>query len=141
MLLSPGSKVAVVPAAIPDANYTGVCGQIAIIGQSSGSQQTFNLPVDMPTVDERLAPGFKADVTFDGGKLENVLLVPSTAIYHGKVWVIPADKFATTTPESDAQPQAVQIGATDGIQTQIKSGLKEGDIILTTAKHPGASGQ
>jgi multidrug efflux pump subunit AcrA (membrane-fusion protein) len=132
MLLPPGTKVTVSPTALPGTTYDGACGPIDLVGDTSGSQQLFNVPVALPSVDTRLAPGFKADVNFDGGTLSNVLLVPSSAVWHGKVWVVPDPK----NPE-DARPQPVQVGFSDGTSTQIKSGLKEGDMILTQAKRPG----
>jgi HlyD family secretion protein len=120
--LSAGAKVTVRPAALPGVSYDGTCRRPDPVGHLKGSEQTFDVPVDLPAVDSRLAPGLGADINFDGGKLENVLLVPSTAISHSKVWV------------NSSQPQAilVQTGLSDGHDTVILSGLKEGDVILTT---------
>jgi multidrug efflux pump subunit AcrA (membrane-fusion protein) len=119
--LAPGAKVTVRPAALPGVSYDGVCRGAEPIGHVKGSGQMFDIPVDLPEVDARLAPGFAADVNFDGGKLENVLLVPMAAVSHSKVWANPS------------QPQAilVQTGLSDGRDIVIQSGLKEGDVILS----------
>jgi multidrug resistance efflux pump len=122
----PAAKVMVTPAALPDISYDGALGNLSPVGAG----QAFDVPVELPAVDVRLAPGFKANVDFDGGKLENVLLVPATAVSHGKVWVVKDGKD---------QPVPVVVGASDGQEVQIKSGLNEGDVVLITAKtHPAA---
>jgi HlyD family secretion protein len=119
--LAPGSKVTIRPAALPGVAYEGTCRSPEPIGHLKGSQQTFDVPVDLPPVDSRLLPGFAADVNFDGGKLENVLLVPVAAVSHSKVWVNPSDPRAIV----------VQTGASDGRDVVILSGLNEGDVILS----------
>jgi macrolide-specific efflux system membrane fusion protein len=90
--------------------------------------------VDLPSVDERLAPGFKAEVKFDAGKLQNVLLVPATAVWRGKVWISKPGAAA-----GSEEPRNVVVGYSNGQDIQIKSGLEEGETVLTQAKHPGAS--
>jgi HlyD family secretion protein len=134
LLLPSGSKLRICPEALPGVTYDGITQSNNLIGQTSGSEQSFNLPVELPDADQRLAPGFKANANFDGGNLENILLIPATAVWHGKVWIV-------TDPSASPQPRYVEIGFSDGEQTQIKSGLKEGDIILTQAKHPDAAAQ
>jgi HlyD family secretion protein len=131
LTLSVGSKVSVTPASLPQATYDATLQAHELIGDSSGS---FDIHADLPPVDERLEPGFKADVNFDGGKIENILLVPSSAVLHGKAWVCkPGDKVesAVITP--------VGIGRTDGTNVEITSGLKEGEWVVTQPKHPGSS--
>ncbi len=102
------------------------------MGKSNGAQQIFDFTIELPAVDERLAPGYKASVNFDAGTLHNVLLVPASAVWHGKVWVIKPG-------QSEGVATNVVIGATNGEQTEIKSGLNEGDVVLTQAHHPGTA--
>jgi multidrug efflux pump subunit AcrA (membrane-fusion protein) len=121
-----GSKISVTPVTLPQATYDGTLQAHELVGESGGS---FDIPADLPPVDERLEPGFKADVNFDGGKIAYVLLVPSSAVWHGKVWVgKPGEKIesAVITP--------VAIGRTDGTNVEILSGLKEGDWVVTQPK-------
>jgi multidrug efflux pump subunit AcrA (membrane-fusion protein) len=78
--------------------------------------------------------GLAAKLTMSGGKAENVLVVPTTAVEgsagSGVVYV-PA--------EGGGEPakQAVTLGLTDGKNVQITGGLKKGDSILAFV--PGAS--
>jgi multidrug efflux pump subunit AcrA (membrane-fusion protein) len=77
--------------------------------------------------------GLAAKLTISGGKAENVLVVPTTAVEgsagSGVVYVPAADGGAPAK-------QAVKLGLTDGKQVQITEGLKAGDTILAFV--PGA---
>ncbi|MDQ1121531.1 hypothetical protein [Microbacterium trichothecenolyticum] len=76
--------------------------------------------------------GLAAEMTIAGGKAENVLLVPTTAVrgaaQSGTVWITNADGTTEERP--------VALGLTDGTQVQITQGLTEGDEVLEFA--PGA---
>jgi HlyD family secretion protein len=122
-----GTKVTVTPQSLPDLTYGGACHAPPAVADSG---QVFNIRVDLPTVDNRLAPGYAANVNLNAGKRADVLLVPTTAVWRNKVWV--------TTPNSKTpEPRLVTVGATDGKNIEIKSGLTEGDTVLTQAPHAG----
>jgi multidrug efflux pump subunit AcrA (membrane-fusion protein) len=125
--------VRIVPLAMQDLNYDGICEAMSVIGEAQGPQQAFNLIVDLPSVDGRLAPGFAADVNLDAGTIHDVLLIPLTAVWRDKVWVSKPGPNGTTTEEA----RIVTLGKSDGENVEIKSGLAEGDEVLTQAKHPG----
>ncbi|MFC5501366.1 hypothetical protein ACFPJ4_03815 [Lysinimonas soli] len=77
--------------------------------------------------------GLAAKLTIDGGKAENVLVVPTTAVDgaagSGTVY-LPGVGGASPAK------QAVTLGLTDGVRVQITGGLKKGDTILQFV--PGA---
>ena len=133
-LLSAGAKLKVTPTALADTSYDATCDAMPTIGQMKGPQQTFDILADLPAVDARLAPGFLANVSFDAGKLHGVLLVPTSAVSKGHVWVVAAGE---KNPAENAQKRDVIIGRSDGQDIEIKSGLSEGDLVLTQAKRPG----
>ncbi len=128
-LLAGALKIKVNPIAIPELNYDGTAKPFSLVGEAKNDEQLFNVPIDLPAVDARLAPGFKADVSVDAGKLDNVLLVPVSAVSHGTVWVHPAS--------GEDQMRTVTVGRTDGHQVEIKDGLSDGDVVLTQGKHAG----
>jgi HlyD family secretion protein len=132
--LSPGVKVTITPTARQDLSYAGICRSVAIVGESKGSQQVFNADFDLPAVDPAIAPGFTANVNLDAGKMNDVLLVPSSAVWHGKVWVVKS--IPTGAKAIEPEVRMVTVGRSDGSQTEIKSGLTEGESILTQAKRP-----
>jgi HlyD family secretion protein len=120
-----GTKVNVTPQSLPDLTYEGTGHAPPAVADAG---QLFSIPIDLPAVDPRLAPGYAADINFNAGKRENVLLVPLTAVWRDKVWL--------ATDPKNPEPRTVTLGASDGRNIEIKSGLKEGDTILTQAPHP-----
>jgi uncharacterized membrane protein YgcG len=99
-------------------------------GGASGSTTTVSCPVpDGVTV----FPGLAAQLTIAGGKAENVLVVPTTAVrgaaQTGAVWVVTAD--------GANEERAVGLGLSDGSTVEITGGLAEGDTVLQFA--PGAA--
>ena len=96
------------------------------MGGSEGSSQSFDIPVELPAVDQRFRPGYRAVVKIDAGAVENVLAVPVTSVARGRVWVREGEDKDT--------PRDVVVGKSDGTLIEVKSGLSEGEKVLTQAK-------
>jgi membrane fusion protein, macrolide-specific efflux system len=98
-------------------------------GGGSGSGTTVSCPVPAEVT---VFSGLAAEMTIAGGKAENVLVVPTTAVrgaaQTGTVWV--------STPDGATEERTVGLGLSDGSQVEITGGLAEGDEILQFA--PGA---
>lgn len=98
-------------------------------GATGGSGTTVSCPVPGGVT---VFSGLAAEMTIAGGKAENVLVVPTTAVrgaaQSGTVWV--------TTADGATEERAVSLGLSDGSHVQIAEGLAEGDEILEFA--PGA---
>ena len=124
--LWPGLHVSVTPAPLPDASYDGTCGPAGVFAAGDKGQETVDVPVTLPAVDPRLAPGYIGTAAVDVPPAADVLLVPKSAVWHGKAWV--------HTPAGTDEPRSVVLGRTDGPQVEVRSGLKDGDVVLTTAK-------
>ncbi len=76
--------------------------------------------------DVTVFPGLSATLTIDGGKAENVLTVPTTAVDGG------AQSGTVYLPGKGGEPQARQValGLTDGKSVEVTQGLNEGELIL-----------
>ena len=98
-------------------------------GTGGGSNTTVSCPIPSEVT---VFSGLAAEMTISGGKAENVLVVPTTAVrgaaLSGTVWVSRAD--------GGTEERAVGLGLNDGSQVEITGGLVEGDQILQFA--PGA---
>ena len=94
---------------------------------ASGTTATCTVPSEVTVFS-----GLAAELTIAGGRAENVLVVPTTAVrgaaQSGTVWVSNADGTTVERP--------VALGLTDGTQVQVTEGLTEGEEILEFA--PGA---
>ncbi len=128
-LVKRGQKVRVTPALLSDVTYDGTLASVKLTGAGGSPEQTFEATIDLPPVDERIAPGFKASAVIDNGKLENVLTVPVTAVGKGRVWVKTGEG-----KDAKEEPRDVVVGRSDGMNVEIKSGLTEGEQVLKQAK-------
>jgi multidrug resistance efflux pump len=124
-LMPPGTRLTVAPAAVPGVSYDGTCGPASPFASGDKDAATVDVPVALPPVDRQLVPGYVASVGVDVPPADNVLLVPATAPWHGKV-IVHAD--------GKDEPRSVTLGRTDGKQFEVRSGLKEGEAILTQGK-------
>ncbi|MDQ1076333.1 MULTISPECIES: efflux RND transporter periplasmic adaptor subunit [Microbacterium] len=109
-----------------DGESTGGSGTSSSAG-GSGTTVTCAVPSEVTVF-----AGLAAEMTIAGGKAENVLVVPTTAVrgaaQSGTVWVSTADGATEERP--------VALGLTDGTQVEITQGLTEGEEVLEFA--PGA---
>ena len=87
-------------------------------------------PSTNPTMQSiTLKDGLSATVTIPVQEKDNVLMIPSRAISHqGRTATVQLIKGTTT------ETQTVQTGITDGTNTEITSGLNEGDQVLIQFK-------
>jgi multidrug efflux pump subunit AcrA (membrane-fusion protein) len=122
--VKPDMKVRVIPLVASDAATTGTCGAPSASPMSKDNMQSYPTPVTLEKVDPRLAAGQKATARLDVDA-KDVLVVPSSAISRGRVKVKTSDG---KTPWRD-----VITGHSDGEQTEIREGLKEGDEVFTKA--------
>ena len=115
--------------ALKDWKAAGTVSYIAPSAESSNGVVTYRVRVDFPDSDTRVKVGMTANLTITIAQKDGVLLVPNTALLpkgaDHSVQVPSAD--GKTTSEVD-----VQTGLSDGTQTEITSGLKAGDKVVTT---------
>jgi len=119
--------------ALKDWKAQGTVSYIAPSAESSNGVVTYRVRVDFPDSDARVKVGMTANLTITTAKKDGVLLVPNTALLPKGaghvVQVLNAD--GKTTREVD-----VQTGLTDGNNTEIISGLNEGDKVVTVPGTP-----
>jgi multidrug efflux pump subunit AcrA (membrane-fusion protein) len=106
---------------------TGNVSYIAPTAETTNDVVTYGVRVSFPDADQRVKVGMTANVDITTATKNDVLLVPNTALLPkgaGRVVRVP-NASGQGTHEVD-----VQIGLTDGTNTEIVSGLKEGDPIV-----------
>jgi HlyD family secretion protein len=128
-----GQDVDITLDAFPEHNFTGKVSSIAPIAKNIAGIITFEVKV---TPDDNKNPGFmygiSANLEIATLKIEDVLLVPAEAIYeeNGKKYVDAVDGAA----EADNAIKKIEVttGASDYNNTEILTGLKEGDVIYSS---------
>ena len=122
-----GQEADIVVDAYPNETIKGIVDKISPISKNTAGVISFQvtiLPKDARP--ELLLPGISANTTIYISKIENVLLVSSLAVFeeNGKsiVWIL--------NEKSEPVSKEVKTGASDFENTEIISGINEGDKIL-----------
>ena len=136
-----GNRVTFTVDAYPDDTFEGTVKQVRLEATTTNNVVTYEVVISAPNADLKLKPGLTANVTIYTQERSDVLAVANKALRFtptketvgkdikivdckgkNKVWTL-NDKTLTAHP--------VTIGQTDGINTEITKGLKQGDKIVT----------
>ena len=136
-----GQRVTFTVDAYPDDVFTGSIKQVRQKATTTNNVVTYQVVISAPNGDLKLKPGLTANVSIFTLERNGVMCVPSKALrftpepqiigkryqvkdVNGapKVWTLQGDVFTAVK---------VTTGITDGTHTEIVSGLKEGDEVVT----------
>lgn len=118
--------------AIPGKNYLGKVVRADEYGTNNSGVISYNIYIKLIDVDPQIKPLMSANVTIQVAKHENVLLVPNSAVkpYKGA-------KAVQIIDGQDNPSQIKYVPVITGIktssQTEILSGVKQGDMVVTSA--------
>jgi HlyD family secretion protein len=113
--------------ALPKARLKGQVSAVSPIAASQSGVVTYDIAVEVQNADQyELREGMSATITIMALDVQDVLLVPSNAVQRT------ADGNAVQVVIGDGQTEerVVEIGATNGIQTEIVSGLADGERVV-----------
>ena len=136
-----GNRVTFTVDAYPDDTFEGTVKQVRLEATTTNNVVTYEVVISAPNADLKLKPGLTANVTIYTQERSGVLAVANKALRFtptketvgkdmkivdckgkNKVWILNGNTLT-------AHP--VTIGQTDGINTEITKGLKQGDKIVT----------
>ena len=139
-----GERVTFTVDAYPDDTFEGEVTQVRQEATEDNNVITYEVVISAPNADLKLKPGLTANVTIYTLEKTDVLSVPSKALRlspteetvgskkivdntkgKNKVWTL-GDKEITAVQ--------VEIGTSDGINTEILSGITEGTHVITEIK-------
>jgi multidrug efflux pump subunit AcrA (membrane-fusion protein) len=126
-LVTAGRQARVVPATLSEASTDGICGAGWPTASMKDGQVVIPTPVELKTVSLLLRPGDRGSIYVAIEPLKDELVVPSAAVQHGRVRVPGSDQGADVWRD-------VIVGASDGKNVVVKSGLKEGDEVYAKAE-------
>ena len=152
-----GQRVTLTFDAIPGLTIAGVVSAIDPLGTVTQGVVNYSVTIAFSTQDSRIKPGMSATANIVTNVSLDALVVPNAAIKtlggSSYVQVLTAPKAASSTTglkvyTSDTAPQSrpVQVGLASDQETEIVSGLNEGDLVIsqtivpTTAKPATAAG-
>ncbi len=142
-----GERVMFTVDAFPDDTFNGTVTQVRLEATTESNVVTYEVVISAPNADLKLKPGLTANVTIYTNEKTNVISIPTKALKftpnekmltddqvikdcqgEHKVWTLDGNTF---------QAHPVQIGITNGIMTEITSGLKSGQKVITEFKLDG----
>ena len=136
-----GQRVTFTVDAYPDDTFEGAVTQVRQEATTTNNVVTYEVVISAPNQDLKLKPGLTANVTIYTQETKGVLSVPSKALRFtpekdavggrkikdianakNKVWTLEGNTLVA---------HRVTVGATDGTHTQILSGIKKGQKVIT----------
>lgn len=136
-----GDRVTFTVDAYPDDTFEGTVKQVRLEATTTNNEVTYEVVISAPNADLKLKPGLTANVTIYTQERSGVLAVANKALRFtptketvgkdmkivdckgkNKIWTLNGNTLT-------AHP--VTIGQSDGINTEITKGLKQGDKIVT----------
>jgi len=108
-------------------------------GKLSLATRTMDTEVDVTNPSLVIIPGMYAEVDLSLDSRHGVLVVPVTAVDVGSDES--SGQVAVVTPENHIEIRKVQLGLETSTRVEIRSGLKEGDLVVVGTRSGLQSGQ
>ncbi|WP_302824917.1 efflux RND transporter periplasmic adaptor subunit [Leyella stercorea] len=136
-----GERVTFTVDAYPDDTFEGEVKQVRQEATTTNNVVTYEVVISAPNADLKLKPGLTANVTIYTAERKGVLSVPSKALRFipqketvGKMKIVDAANAKNkvwTIEGNSIVAHKVNIGMTDGTNTQIMGGIAEGTKVIT----------
>jgi len=121
-----GAPVRITVDAVPNQTFSGEVEYVGMMGKDESGITHFSVTIKVAGGPE-LRPGMQATAHIEGGSAEDVLLVPLEAIFEedgqAKVEVLLSNGITKVVP--------VDLGLMNDRVAEVKSGLAEGDLVIT----------
>lgn len=129
-----GNRATITFDAFSDKTYTGEVISIDLIGGSSSGVTTYPAVILLDTKSEGILPNMAASAQIITDTRDEVIMVPVSA-------VTTVDDVSTVQVMDNGKPKAIAVetGASSDDYTEIISGLREGDIVVTSTTQSAAS--
>ena len=146
-----GQRVSFTVDAFPDDRFEGRVTQVRQQATTSSNVVTYEVVISAPNNDLKLKPGLTASVTIFTLEKQGVLIVPAKALQFTpieailkegqKIEDVEAPRKLWTQEGNTFKAHAVETGTTNGVMTEIVSGIAEGAEVLTDFNIEGGNQQ
>lgn len=135
-----GQKATLTFSAVDGLTITGKVAQVGVMGSVSQGVVSYEVVIALDEVNPQVKSGMSVSAAVITQIKQNVLLAPSTAVKtanDGSVYVLlePSGGSADTAPRE----QTVSIGLSDDQNTEIVSGISEGDRVAVSSSKQSAA--
>ena len=138
-----GQKVTLTFDAIENLTITGEVSEVDTIGTVSQGVVSYDIKIGFDTQDDRIKPGMSVSASIIIDVKQNVLLIPNSAVkLQGDIYYVETLSGAVSQNQTTANisgiisniapsQQQIETGSANDSYTEITSGLKEGDTVVT----------
>ena len=135
-----GARVAFTVDAYPNDTFEGKVTQVRQEATTTNNVVTYEVVISAPNNDLKLKPGLTANVTIFTAEKQGVLCVPSKALRftptpetvgNMKIQDTNGKNKVWTKEGNTLKAHNLKIGMSDGINTEVLSGISEGTVIVT----------
>ncbi len=135
-----GERVTFTVDAYPDDTFEGTVKQVRQEATTTNNVVTYEVVISAPNADLKLKPGLTANVTIYTAERKNVMCVPSKALRYtptketiGKRKIVDCNgkNKVWTLEGNNIVAHRVNIGMTDGTNTELLDGMKTGTQVIT----------
>ncbi len=144
-----GQKATLEVDALPDLNFTGTVIEVDPVGTVTQGVVSYGVKIVFDVDDERMRPSMSVTAEIITDARNGVLVAPNSAIksQSGSYYVElvgDSDKFSggdltRTALEKEPEAREVELGLRGDLYTEISSGLKEGDVIVSSTLNTGST--
>lgn len=132
-----GNEVKLTLDALPEAEIKGKVSKIDTIGEVSQNVVSYNARIEFESINESLKPGMSVDAEILVESKKNVVYVPVSVVKTADDGTFYVEMMSGKKNFNEGSQliaknsrQKVEIGISDDLVTEIKSGLKEGDSVV-----------
>ena len=132
--------------AFPDEVFNGQVSQVRKAATTTNNVVTYDTVIDLENPEQKLFPGMTASVSVYVAQRHGILMVPNAALRYAppdtakfehadaSIGKLPRGSRTVYLPVSNGSTlkvAVVKIGVTDGINSEVLGGLREGDLVAT----------
>ncbi|MGW8185528.1 MAG: efflux RND transporter periplasmic adaptor subunit [Candidatus Moraniibacteriota bacterium] len=121
-----GQKVSITLDALEGTEFTGEVEKIDAIGVANSGVVSYGVTVKFDKLDERMKPTMSVSAIIAVSEKKDVITVSSGAIKNGR-----NGDYVEVLENGSPKRVAVTVGDSNNTSTEIKSGLSEGDKVIT----------
>jgi HlyD family secretion protein len=138
--------------AIDELTITGKVTSVDTVGTVSQGVVTYTVEIGLDTDDQRIKPGMSVSASIITDVKQDTLLVPNSAVkssngsYYVEMFSTPLISTSSTTPSLQGTPSkiapnkiTIEVGISNDSDTEIISGVKEGDQVVTKTINPSTT--
>lgn len=147
-----GQRATMIFDAIDELTITGKVTSVDTVGTVSQGVVTYTVEIGLDTDDQRIKPGMSVSASIITDVKQDTLLVPNSAVkssngsYYVEMFSTPLISASSTTFGLQGTPSkiapnkiTVEVGISNDSDTEIISGVKEGDQVVTKTVNPSTT--